>query len=143
GVADIIARCLRMRLEDRAPDIYSVLSDIRVFRPTSSARIAVEALDAAKRAIALVSAQGRGVFNSLALVELKAFERTLDQLEKGSVTLSVPAVGGRDQLVLKLCSYMSTLGPGDEYWAVTIPDFWLPRNLGVQGRYLSMNAEIV
>jgi hypothetical protein len=79
------------------------------------------------------------VFTSPAAVELERFENIIANLQAGSVTIT----GGPDEFVPKLCSYLSTLSQGDQYWTVTIPDFWTADNLGVQARYLSMNAEIV
>jgi serine/threonine protein kinase len=137
GVADIISRCLRFSVDDRVSDTYTLLSDIRLFRGSRRTL----GLEDASRLVSRVSevATAGGVFASLATVELEQFERAISELKTGSLTVGE----GHDNLVVKLCSYLSTLGQGDEYWAVTLPDFWRPDNLGVRGRYLSMNAEIV
>ena len=92
-----------------------------------------------RRVNTMARAHQADVFTSLAAAELERFESIIADLHAGSVTIT----GGHDEFVMKLCSYLSTLSKGDEDWTVTIPDFWTADNLGVQGRYLSMNAEIV
>lgn len=139
GVADIISRCLRVTVPQRVADAYTMLTDIRTFRESPRRFSDQKAIQLLNRVNRLFASEAEGVFASLAGVELEQFERVVDELEARSVTIR----GGHDDFVLKLCSYLSTLGAGDEYWAVTVPDFWMPWNLGIQGRYLSMNAEII
>jgi serine/threonine protein kinase len=139
GVADIISRCLRFDVDDRVSDTYTLLSDIRLFRGSHRTPRVEDVLGLVSRVNKITVSQSGDVFGSLAAVELEQFERAISELETGSLTVGE----GHDNLVVKLCSYLSTLGKGDEYWAVTVPDFWRPDNLGVRGRYLSMNAEIV
>lgn len=139
GVADIISRCLRFSPDDRVSDTYTLLSDIRLFRGTPRTLQVGDALTLVTHVNHIAESQQGGVFASLAAVELEQFERAIAELTAGSLTVGE----GHDNLVVKLCSYLSTLGEGDEYWAVTLPDFWRAENLGLRGRYLSMNAEIV
>jgi len=143
GVADIISRCLRYSVDEkktakehrRVSDVYTVLSDIRTF---SGARRGLIDVGVTIARSVLRLAETTGVFASLAATELEQLEPLLADLESGSVTIR----GEHNDFVLKLCSYLSTLASGDEYWAVTVPDFWKSVNLGIRGRYLSMNAEI-
>lgn len=143
GVADIISRCLRPAIRFtpenqhhlRASDVHSLLSDIRTFSGTRRSFIDI---GAGLLRSAMELARADTVFSSLAAIELEQLERVFRELQRGSVTIR----GEHNDFVLKLCSYLSTLGPGDEYWTVTVPDFWRHRNLGHRGRFLSMNAEI-
>ncbi len=79
------------------------------------------------------------VFGSLASFEAREFMQVLRHLRRGSITVA----GDHDQIVWRLCAYLSTLGKGDSYCTVTVPAFWRPENVGVRGRYLSMNLEVV
>jgi hypothetical protein len=137
GVADILSQCLRTEVQHRVDDAHALLSDIRTFQETPRPDVDADAVISTAKT--LIKKEKDGVFGSLAALELEDFERRLSYLRSGSVSIR----GGHEDLVPKLCSYLSTLGEGDEYWAVTVPRFWHWTNLGVNGRYLSMNAEIV
>jgi hypothetical protein len=139
GVADVVSRCLRFSPDDRVADARTVLSDIRLFRGSPPPINVRDVLRVVSRASEVALSKSGDVFGSLAAIELEEFESAIAELEGGSLTVGE----GHENLVLKLCSYLSTLGADDEYWAVTIPDFWRQDNLGVRGRYLSMNGEIV
>ena len=138
GISDIVSRCLRHSTESRISDAHAVAADIHLFRGGRRAFSFKEASNLVGRAGEMIAADPRDVFSSLAAVELGEFGRAIDQLGSGFLTVGQ----GHENLVLKLSSYLSTLGEGDEYWAVTIPQFWSRHNLGVRGRYLSMNAEV-
>jgi serine/threonine protein kinase len=138
GIADIVSRSLRIDVRERISEAHELLSDFRTF--DGRRRAPLNTFDFARRFMdGIALAENGGAFASLAAVELETFERVLSELNSGSVTIR----GGHNALVVKLCRYLSTLEKGDEYWAVTVPDFWSPQNLGMQGRYLSMNAEII
>jgi len=43
-----------------------------------------------------------------------------------------------------MCSqYMSAFQPGDQYLTVSVPWFWWPDNLGRNGRFLSVNKQVI
>lgn len=138
GIADIISRCLRVDVDARVGSANALLQDIRVFRQQRDWRPTLAGTaDEVSQLIAPLMA-GPEVFKSLAAVELAELEDRLQAMRNGDVVVE----GSHDGIVLKLTTYLSTLGPGDEYLAVTVPQFWSRKNLGVRGRYLSMNLEL-
>jgi hypothetical protein len=51
----------------------------------------------------------------------------------------VPSRGDREELINALLRYLRVLNDGDEYVTVTVPEFWSDGNLGLNGRFLTMN----
>ena len=47
--------------------------------------------------------------------------------------------GDHEEIASGLTQFLSLLRKGDQYLTVTIPSFWHPQNLGINGRFLSMN----
>jgi serine/threonine protein kinase len=135
GIADIISRCLRPDPETRVQTANALLSDIHLFR--GSAALTLQ--ESVSRVLPLVKAIRRGdvVFQSLAAVDLLNVESRMQQLLEGRLTIT----GGHDEIVSQLSSYLSTLGAGCRYDTVSTVRFWSRENLGVRGRFLSMNLE--
>jgi serine/threonine protein kinase len=150
GVADVIARCVRVDPATRTPSAARVLQDIVLFqqvdssltgnrplgantRPSLSARIA--SLDTTLRR--LESSNHASVMKALAASDLAVFEEHLQSMVDGALTIE----GDHDEIVERMARYLGNLGAG-EYFAVTVANYWQPGNLGVGGRYLSMNMEL-
>gem|GEM_PF-5647030 len=51
--------------------------------------------------------------------------------------------GEREELIDTLIKYMGTLGSSDLYMTVTVPDYWTADNLGINGRFLTVNKDLV
>ncbi len=139
GIADILSRCLRVNVQERVGDVFRLLADIRVFREPDRRRQAIDKARVFDTYRSLAESAKQDVFASLASLELERFDRHLADLQSGSIA----AAGDHDELVNRLCGYLASLERDDEYVAASVPRFWFPENLGVRGRYLSMNAEIV
>ena len=136
GIEDIISRCLRNDPDTRIQSASALLQDIRLFMSSSQPR-------STDFGAIVIKIQGKvnnarnEVFAQFAAVEVGLFEETLDGFAEGSIVIE----GDHDRIVRRLCAYLATLGEGDEYWTISVPEFWKPENAGIQGRYLSMNLE--
>ena len=51
--------------------------------------------------------------------------------------------GEREDLIDSLVKYISVLSQDDTYITVTVPDYWTKDNLGVNGRFLTVNKDLV
>ncbi len=51
--------------------------------------------------------------------------------------------GEREELIDTLVKYIGVLEAGDTYVTVTVPGFWKADNLGVNGRFLTVNKDLV
>ena len=137
GIADIISRCLRVLPDNRVPSAHVLLQDVRVFgRLQTGTTLAVRELSECLSE--LTRNKETDVFGSLAVGEALKFMQVLKALRDGTIVVS----GNHDEIVWRLCSYLSTLSEGDFYYTRTVPDFWRADNAGVRGRYLSMNLEV-
>lgn len=139
GIAKIIDKCLRHNPDDRYHYAENLIAAIEVFDPRNAARIAPERLSdqgtllAAR--IAELSTQPNNPFLKLASVELDKVIRKLEAMTREHTEI----VGEREDLIDSLLMYLSSLGPGDEYLTVTAPTYWSEANLGINGRFLTMN----
>jgi serine/threonine protein kinase len=121
GVADIIARGLRVDPARRIQTVDHMISDIGLFetaskRPRMSRRSTVrDYLQLAERRHSrdVQRSLARGIFDIV---------RTDDEISTGMTTL------------------LSFLRPGDSYQTLSTIKFWLPGNVGYDGRFLSMNV---
>ncbi len=66
--------------------------------------------------------------------------RSLEELSRGLYDLH----GSREELALGLTQFLSRLGleRGEQYLTVSLPSMWFSRNLGYNGRVLSMNKHV-
>jgi serine/threonine protein kinase len=147
GIADIIARCLRYDPTERIPDADHLLHEIETFQDVDRPRSNGHAVGL-KTSLTKVEAQVRklspkknnavDLFAAMAAQDLSLLAHRLESMTNGVRDIS----GDHDEIVSGLTRYLSMLKPGDQYLAVTIPDFWSPQNLGINGRFLTMNRLI-
>ena len=78
---------------------------------------------------------GKPLFLEMAKRRLDLLHRAIVDMGKGVHDM----FGDHEDIVSGMTSLMSSLGPGDEYLTISIPLFWTQRNMGVDGRFLSMN----
>jgi serine/threonine protein kinase len=136
GIADIISRCLRFSPE-RRPSARELLRDIQLFKPKGAPP---NVHDSLRRLLPLVNElvrRGDPVFQSLAAVKLAEIESHLEELRDGRIVIT----GDHDSIVSRLSAYLAAVGPDCRYDTVSTTRFWLKQNLGVRGRFLSMNFE--
>jgi serine/threonine-protein kinase len=137
GIADIIARCLRGSREDRIWDAERLLQELRVFNPDSDVLSLNQSVCELNAAVEEQKANRSlpVLFNEIAAIEVQHLVNRIRGMTYGTVDLN----GTHEELISGLTHYLSVLGDGDEYLAISIPDFWSAQNAGINGRFLSMN----
>jgi serine/threonine protein kinase len=132
GVVDIICRCLRYDPRQRTPHGLSLLRDIEIMSEQEG-----EIAPARETAEILreLDEKGLSLFARIARVRTRELHDTIQNMIAGVYDL----IGDHEEIVSGLAQYLSLLGPGDEYLTVSLPSFWLEKNLGVNGRFLTMN----
>ena len=138
GIADVIARCLRWSRHGRTPNAELVLQDIEVFRSPPRKPNATKDTKTLQRAASSLDHRGHPLFRWMASLRSRALRSVFDEMAKGIYDLT----GDHEDLVGTLTQYLRLLGSGDEYLTVSVPRFWHPENLGINGRFLSMNRLI-
>lgn len=140
GIAKIIDKCLRYEIVDRYAYIDNVYDALDIFDYTLETGLATDADQAAETVLDDLRRNMRELsktplFAELALSELLALRRAVDNMGRGHLEFTAE----REQLIDSLLRYLSVLDEGDEYLTVTIPAFWSAQNLGINGRFLTMN----
>jgi|GEM_PF-1974449 len=136
GVADVLAHCLRWDREQRIRDCDTLLDMLISFAPSACGALPVPDLSELGELRERVDAHP--LFGRWMNFELAALLRCAHDLANGMLNV----VGERESIVAGVTRYLSVLEEGDEYLAVTIPQFWSERNAGLNGRYISMNLEL-
>jgi hypothetical protein len=135
GVVDIIAHCLRTS-DQRTAHAHGVIEELDTFFGEHDRGNVLEALRSVESDAKRIDDVGHELFRWMASLRVNALRATLSDMAGGVYDL----VGDHEVIVSGLTQYLGLLGKGDEYLTVSIPRFWYPRNLGVNGRFLSMNT---
>jgi hypothetical protein len=135
GIADIIARCLRHDPNDRVRDADYLLLELQLFHRFTDTPTISSTAEKIVREAAKLPGTDDDLFRLIAAGELYKQAQRLECMAGGVYDLS----GEHEDIVSGLTRYLSVLGTGDEYLAVTIPQFWTTKNLGINGRFLTMN----
>lgn len=137
GIAHIIGRCLRAGQQERSRSPEGVLQDLETFFPEKRRRLV-------KTAAAFGSAAGRlekdpnSLYASIASVRLRVTLRELCDMSRGLFHLA----GDHDAIVTSMSQALAVLRQGDVYFTITVPSFWSPGNIGIMGRFYTMNLEV-
>jgi serine/threonine protein kinase len=134
GIADIIARCMRYDKDQRIPDTDTLLDELRTF---SFAGIAFTSEDdPSQRCVScLLGANGASeLFSRMLRMDCTKLRSQAEDMQRGIFELS----GDHEYLVLGMCTYLSVLGKNDTFLVRATPRFWTSRNMGINGRFLSM-----
>lgn len=137
GIADIIARCLRKDRDIRTATADALLDDISMFDAASRRPGVLHSSRNLDRLLTELSSSR--LFASLAEFEVQATLSRLHDMARNIVDIT----GDHERIASALSRYLSVLREGDEYLAVSIPHFWKTQNIGVRGRFLSMNRLLV
>lgn len=142
GIADMIARCLRdCRGEQRRiRNVEDVLKDLEIFEPPADTPHRISEADI--RRLEKVTQQLARIHNPFFSWRLTFLLRDLTGVAERMMAgndESYDLFGDHEDIVTGLTQSLAILREADEYWTVSIPAFWHKRNLGVRGRYLSMN----
>lgn len=132
GVADIIAMCLRS--QGRVRDAAQLLLEIETLWPTSTPLGIRAELARLIRPARRLAASPNALFPLIGGVKLRALGRDMLALADGRFDVSGPT----EDIRRAAYALLGTLQAGDEFDTVTLPAFWLPRNIGSNGRFLTM-----
>jgi len=135
GVVDIISRCLRFSDRDRTRSVEAVLQDLESFSVRSANIPLVESANKLVTVARNIESGKNILFSSLASLRMRQLERELGKMQRGLYEIA----GDHEEIARGLTQFLSLLGQGDQYLTVTIPSFWHPQNLGINGRFLTMN----
>jgi len=142
GIAKMIDKCLRQQPYERYAYVESLARALVLF--SRSAERAADATTAAVVETRLAETATLSTdsnltenpfFLRLALVEIERTKRRLETMTRGHVEI----VGEREELIDSLLEYLAVLRKGDEYITITAPQLWTDDNLGINGRFLTMN----
>ena len=110
GIADIISRCLRVNLETRVATASAVMQDVRLFSRLGEP-VNLSMIGGLLRDLHTIqTSRGDEVFKALAALEINEIEDRLKGLVEGRAVIE----GSHESIALKLSSYLSTLGGGDQ-----------------------------
>lgn len=133
GVADVIARCMRHDHYSRNRSADDILEDINMYDGPAPARISMEALG---RQISKLD-RVNPLFTQMARRHFSELGHEIESMLHGVYDLT----GDHEQIVTDFTRFVSFLRPGDSYSSITTPHFWQPENIGIDGRFLSMNID--
>jgi len=136
GLADIIARCLRYSRHGRTPHAHALIEDIETFqRGRANSPSYTPSHSDLQKAFAHVEEQGNPFFVWVADLRAQTLITDLEDMAHDMYDLT----GGHETLVSALTQFVSILGRGDSYLTMSTAAYWLPKNVGINGRFLSMN----
>lgn len=135
AIADVIARCLRYDREQRVINIEALIQELDTFQfcPLNLRIIGNQLRQLMKQLMKPLDSHK--LFSRILALELRQLVCKVQDMLHGMLDVS----GDHETIVAALTQYLSVLESGDEYLTVTVPQFWQKRNLGINGRYLTMN----
>lgn len=134
GIVDIISRCRRYSYDRRAHDAETVLQDLETFSP----ELRINSLTEAPPIIEELDKHGIPLFSWMAKLRVRQARRGFQDMLRGVYDLT----GDHEEIVSGWTQFLSILGDGDEYLTVSRPSLWHTINLGINGRFLTMNKLI-
>ncbi|MHB9111199.1 MAG: protein kinase domain-containing protein [Thermoleophilia bacterium] len=140
GVVDIIARCLRYSQIGQLPryrHTESVIQEIEVFsfKSTLEDNLTVDTRLASLGKDLKELDLKKGLFPQMARHRLRLLLNDISDMKEDVYD----HIGSHEDIISCLTQCLSLLENGDRYYTITIPDFWRPQNLGINGRFLTMN----
>jgi serine/threonine protein kinase len=140
AIAKVIDKCLRYDVVDRYPYVENIEDALEIFdyanqAGTHSAKTVSEEASDLSDTLGKLGAQAPSFFVDLAVWELRIFRQRIERMLRGYHTITAE----REDLINSLLRYLGVLDAGDEYLTVTVPAFWRQENLGMNGRFLTMN----
>ncbi|MGA9115885.1 MAG: phosphotransferase [Bacteroidota bacterium] len=138
GVVDVIARCLRFSRHGRTPHAAALMEDIATFDRRDLGAEAPKPdgeLRSIDSSVTLLRDSRSPFFLFAATLQLRRIAGDLADMANGNWDL----IGDHETIVSALTQFIAGLQAGDQYFTVSTSTFWLPQNLGVNGRFLSMN----
>ncbi len=131
GVIDVITRCLRYSQHDRIPHAEGLLQDIETFSIITPSDTKIKAIPTLLKKLD----NDNPLFAWMARLRLRLLSSGIEDMSHGVYDL----IGDHETLVNGLTQYVSFLQTGDQYLTVSLPRFWNTKNIGINGRFLTMN----
>ncbi|HYP26100.1 MAG TPA: protein kinase [Blastocatellia bacterium] len=146
GIVKIIDKCLRFYANDRYSCCEKILSALDDFDPDlASLPVDLEWLDtlirepsdtkSEKKRIRSDHLNANSFFGAILSQNMLMLRKQAEAMLKGHHEI----YGDREEIIDSLIRYLSVLRRGDQYLTVTLPSYWMSNNLGVNGRFLTMN----
>jgi serine/threonine protein kinase len=142
GIVKIIDKCLRHSVEERYSYPESIVAALEIFdyKSPQSDEVIIEknkelVLEIG-RAVTQLGVNQNSLFNKLLSFDLQLLRKEIEAMKANHHEI----LGDREEIINSLLRYLSVLENGDEYLTVTSPQFWMPDNLGVNGRFLTLNV---
>jgi serine/threonine protein kinase len=141
GIVKIIDKCLRFPVDDRYAYPESILAALDIFdyRSPQPDEVIVETnkqlVTEIAGAVAELGTNQNSLFNKLLSFNLQILRKELESMKANHHEI----LGDREEIINSLLRYLSILEVGDEYLTVTAPQFWAADNLGINGRFLTLN----
>jgi serine/threonine protein kinase len=158
AIVKIIDKCMRPNPSDRFPSTERVLHALnsvnyeqRVLASTPAQvphqiHTLTKSWDEVKNALTTGSAgigklrqQWDDLFTIIVNDKLDILKKEIEDMKNGYYEI----YGEREDIIDTLIKYISVLRPGDIYVTATQPHYWEEFNLGVNGRFLAVNKDLV
>lgn len=131
GVIDVIARCLRRH--GRVQHARQLLDDIETFDPTlEPLRLAAD-INELHGLVKRLESRGSALFQVVAAQRTRALTDLMKDMDRGVLDIS----GDSKAVCSAACALISHLREGDAFLTNSIPQFWYPGNMGLNGRFLT------
>jgi len=138
GVADLIARCLRIDKDARTPHADALLSDIRTFsfglRDRARGSDLVSVGEKLLETLSALRDSGNTLLANMVELDLVLLTSHVEDMKHGIWELS----GDHENIVSHLCRYLMLLEADDTLFIRSVPRLWYSENLGLNGRFLTM-----
>jgi len=141
GIVKIIDKCMRPDPNDRYKLCEQILVALESFNQTLpvqkviSCVATVENANGEQEQINIPTNFNDDFFHAILAQNIRLLGNTADAMTRHHHEI----FGDREEIIDSLIRYLSVLGKGDQYFTVTLPEYWLPNNLGINGRFLTMN----
>ncbi|MCK5016145.1 MAG: protein kinase, partial [Candidatus Peribacteraceae bacterium] len=148
SIVKILDKCLRLDPSDRYPSVEKIVHALRAInyqkrKDLESVSTRLKEVNTKWKSIQedvkKKNLMWDDVFNSIGFDRLDLLYKELENMHNGHFEI----YGEREDLIDTLVKYISALQDGDTYVTVTVPEYWTEDNLGVNGRFLTVNKDIV
>lgn len=134
-IADIVVRCRRYDRERRISDAEQLRRELVTCGRRTTAGTLIKTEQRVARQTRSVSEDGSVFRGRMADIFLRRTAWRLEDLNNGVIEFS----GNHEDLVSGCVDALASLKAGDQYLTVSTLAFWKPENIGIRGRFWSMN----
>jgi serine/threonine protein kinase len=142
GIVKIVDKCLRTQPEDRfgSPELVAhALGAMNFRRGKADVSARIRELTKEWEDVEADPSKVDDLFHKVLNDRLDLLLREVAGMKRRHFEI----YGEREQLIDTLIKYMGSLQSGDIYATITVPDYWTEQNLGINGRFLTINKDLV